>query len=145
MKIKQSRLLKLEHTVIREFKTKINPSVPPVPIEENLSLSYSILQSKEDESSIAINMKAKTIKQTQLQFFIEAMFIFKILESELLGEKKNQVIPTMVSISYSTLRGILLRELPLVDLSNRILPVVDLPVLMRALEKKKKSSSKSPQ
>jgi len=68
------------------------------------------------------------------------MFIFKILESELLKEKKKQVIPTMVSISYSTLRGILLRELPLIDLNNRILPVVDLPVLMRALERKKKSS-----
>lgn len=137
MKIKPSKLLKLETVVIEDFKTKVNVVAPSVSIENNLSLSYSVLQSTQERSNLAVRMKAKTIKKTHLQFSIEVMFIFSLLEPELSREKKNLIIPTMVSISYSTLRGILLRELPLVDSSNRILPVIDLPTLLKTVEKRK--------
>jgi len=139
MKIMPSKLLRLETALIEEFRTKINIPVPPIPIEDNLSISYSVLRSKQEKDSIAIRMKARTIKRTQLQFHIVVTFVFNVLESELLKEKKDFIIPTMVSISYSTLRGILLRELPLVDLRNRILPPVDLPILLKAREKSKSS------
>ena len=143
MRVTPSKLLRLEAALIEEFKTTIDIPAPSIPIENNLSISYSVLRSEQENNSIAIRMKARTIKKTQLQFHIVVTFVFNVLESELLKEKKDFIIPTMVSISYSTLRGILLRELPLVDLRNRILPPVDLPILLKAREKSKAQPQKT--
>jgi hypothetical protein len=134
--VKSSELLNIEYVLIEEFNSKVNLSVPSVPINQNLDLTYSIHKPKGEEDLFTIRLKARTIKETQLAFFIQALFGFR-LKNKCLFEDKNtaaKLIVTMVSISYSTLRGILLRELPFIDLENRVLPAIDLKDLAMAVE-----------
>jgi len=139
MKMTSSKLLNLEHIIIEEIHSKLNLNFPAIPIEDNLSLFYSVLKSHKSENSLAIRMQVKTIKETQLQFSAAVMFIFSIKDEKVLEEEnKRKLIATMVSISYSTLRGILLKELPVADVKNMILPVIDLPILLKAQKKKNK-------
>lgn len=136
MKMKPSELLEIEGVLIEELKTKAEPSLPSIPLKENLSVSYSLLKADDATDTYAVRMRVKTIKKTQLQFDATVMLIFKLLKPKLSEQERKLILPTMVSMSYSTLRGILIRELPMIDLRNRILPPVDLPVLLKAREKK---------
>ena len=135
LKLEPSKAVQLESVTLVEFTVNMDKDMPYIPIKDNLSIHCIPLQGVDNKGRYAVELHVKTRKKSRFNFSVSALFEFTAT--------KENLVSTMIMISYSTLRGILLERLPQeVGFEYRMLPCIDASTLMKVCEHSVKHSSR---